>query len=296
MWKRNVKRDKKRRTIVFNVDVAKRRRSSAEIKAARMWRRAGAAVAAGGLSLAAAYFGSVRLAKTVEPPAGFTVRSIEVGNTDTLSKARIVSLSGIKIGDSLLASDLGSARKRLCVHPDIRDAVVSRRIPGRIIIKVYERLPVASVYGGVRFPSPGSRRYVIDEEGVVLSPLKERAYRHLPYIAGIRAGNLKAGERLDSAAAAAALEVLKCFRDLGLRRRIDLVSVDMSDRENCILRSEEIREIRLGNERMPERLRLLAYILNQREARGMSEPAGYIDLRWKDVVEMPLVDGAVARR
>jgi hypothetical protein len=77
---------------------------------------------------------------------------------------------------------------------------------------------------------------------------------------------------------------------------LELVSVDASDPDNYLLRSNVIQEIRLGGDDLNERLRLLSFILKQRKYRGMDGPASYIDLRWKDVAELPLVKDMVAKR
>lgn len=280
--KRNVKLPKKRRTIVFNVDVAKRRRPREEHDAegrpwAWRWAKIVAFVAAAG---AMGVLGTASVRERFHSPPRFTVRWIEVANEELLTKREVLAISRARVGDNLLAADLDAIRDRLRAHPDIRDAVVSRRIPGGILVRVYERVPIAAVYAG-------EGRYVLDEEGCVLSPKKAEAHRALPVIAGLSASALRAGDRLRSAAARQALEVVKEFHELDLDRQIDLVSVEMGDPENVVLRSGTIDEIRLGSEKIEERLRTLSFVLAQRKARGIDGPASYLDLRWKDVAEMP---------
>jgi cell division septal protein FtsQ len=295
MWKlkRNMRLGRRRRTIVLNVDVARRRRSRGPAgDGAGERRRAWPALmlAAGAAAFLCAVGGTGLARKALQPP-GFTLRWIEVSNEALLSRSEIVSLAGVRIGDNLLTASLGRIRERLCAHPDIREAVVRRRVPGTILIRVYERMPLAAVY----CPPPGShgegsppQRRVLDEEGVVLSWRKERSNRALPMLMGLRVGALHAGDRLCSPAAKRALAVVKQCRESELCRQLDLVAVDVSDPANCVIRSPSIQEIRLGNENIADRLRLLSYILKHRASRGLDAPASYIDLRWRDIAELPL--------
>ncbi|MDD5557660.1 MAG: FtsQ-type POTRA domain-containing protein [bacterium] len=290
MRRRNHRIGRRRRRIVLNVDVAPRRRAAGAGDGLR--RRVGIPAAAAALALLAAVVlpGSPR---GFMRPTGFTLRWIEVRNADLLGREEIVSLAGLKVGDDLLAADIRSIRERLRSHPDIRDAVVRRRIPGTVSIRVVERVPVAAVCRpeGGQPAGADRRRAVVDEEGIVLSAAKERAHRSLPVLLGLADDALRPGERLASPGARRALEVVRAYRESDLPRQIELVGVDVSDPSNCVLRSRSIAEIRLGGERLPERLRLLSYILAQRSSRGLAGPASYLDLRWRDVAEMPLGGG-----
>lgn len=291
--KKNVKRAKKRRTIVFNVDVAKRRRAR-ESRAPRavedysgLWRwgkYAAAALAVTTLGI----LGTASVREQFHAPPRFTVRWIEVANEELLTKREIIALARTRVGDNLITADLGAIRDRLRAHPDIRDVVVSRRIPGGILIRIYERTPIATVYAG--------GRYVLDEEGCVLSPKREEASRALPSITGVSPGPLRAGDRLRAPAVQRALEVVKAYHETELDRQIELVSVDMADPENTVLRSNTIEEIRMGDEGVAERMQLLSFVLGQRKLRGIDGPASYLDLRWKDVAEMPARGDIVSMR
>lgn len=291
--KRNVKLSKKRRRIVFNVDVAKRRRAreSRETPPAadpsRLWRWgkfAAAVLAVASLGV----LGTASVRERFQSPPRFTVRWIEVANEELLTKREVIALSRMRVGDNLITADLGSIRDRLRAHPDIRDAVVSRKVPGGILIRIYERTPIATVYAG--------GRYVLDEEGCVLSPKKEQTSRALPSITGVSPGPLRAGDRLRASAIRRAIEVVKAYHESELDRQIELVSVDMTDTENTVLRSNTIEEIRIGDESVAERMQLLSFVLAQRKLRGIDGPASYLDLRWKDVAEMPARGDIVSMR
>lgn len=310
MWKRNTRLRRKRRTIVFNVDVARRRRTAAPAdgRGGRAgWRWGGMALAAA-VALALCAGAAAALRAGLLKPSGFTVRWIEVSNEELLSKERIRSLAGVKVGDNLFSADLGKIRARIRSHPDVRDAVVNRRMPGGVVIRVYERYPVAAIYCPVRVASqqaqpPGGtsqgermRRCVVDAEGVVLSARKERSSKSLPLLLGLNLGAVRPGDRLCSDAAKNALGIVAHYRESELCHQLELVSVDAGDPDNYLMRSNVIQEIRLGRDDLDERLRLLSFILKQRKYRGLDGPASYIDLRWKDVAELPLGKELVAKR
>ena len=280
--RRNERLRKRRRTIVFNVDVAKRRKTRR-----KPGKRSGDAASS---RLSRTILVGVILFFLIAPvlifwswfirDAGFTVKWIRVDKTHVFTERDILSLADIRIGSNLLSADLEGIRKRICVHPDIKNAVVSRKIPGGILIKVYERFPVAAIHYG--------RRYVVDEDGVVLSIKKERRNRCLPFLMGLRLRGVRVGDKLQSPRVKKAIEVVRNYRETELCRQIELVSVDMSDPKNVMMRSDKIEEIRLGGRDLDERMRLLSYILKQRSDRGLDGPARYIDLRWNNITEMPL--------
>lgn len=291
--KRKARRGVKKRRIVLNVDVAKRRKQRVMGKSGgggsrqALGRNVKIAIAWGVvlLLLAGVLF---TLGSGILDQGGHTVRWIAISGEHLFKKGEIVSLSGVRVGDNLLSISLQDVRSRICAHPDVKDAAVSRRILGGVRIKVYERFPVAAVHRG--------RRYVVDGEGIILSRRKERMNRALPMIVGLELDEVRAGNRLESPEAEMSLDVVKRYRDLGLCRLIELMSVDVRDPENLVLRTRAIQEIRLGSGDLSRRMDLLSYILKQRKDRGLDGTASYIDLRWNDVSEMPLSGAGLARR
>jgi cell division septal protein FtsQ len=280
--KRNVKLKRKRRTVVFNVNVAKRRKSRS--KSGKGGMNASSTGLRRAVLVPVVLFSMMIMAlmfwSWFVVGAGFAVKWVRVDRAHMLSEREILALADVKIGSNLLLSDLEKIRARICAHPDIKDAVVSRKIPGGIQIKVYERFPVAAIHY--------RKRYVIDEEGVVLSARKERMNRCVPFLTGLRLKDVRVGEALHTPGLKKALEVVKRYHETELCRQIELISVDMSDPTNVVMRSHKIEEIRLGEKNLDERLKLLSYILKQRSDQGRDGPARYIDLRWNDVTEMPL--------
>lgn len=80
--------------------------------------------------------------------SAFRVHTINVSGTSSLSRAEVVRLSGITASSNVLLLNLESVERRLRSDPWIARAVVSRRLPWTIDIKVIERTAVASVRVG----------------------------------------------------------------------------------------------------------------------------------------------------
>jgi len=297
---RNSRARTRRRTIVFNVDVAKRRKSKSNRSGKERVKGRSGRIA---VLVSAVLFCVLCVAlveKGIIHSTGFVVRWVSVSNNNLLSKKEIVSLSGVRVGDSLLSADIETLRERIRSHPDVRDAVITRRIPGRLEIRVYERFPIAAVRSSSAAGGPGRglnvRRRVVDEDGYVLSSRKEISNQALPYILGMRSRAISPGERLSDSSVDKALWIIKSCRESELSKQLELVSVDVSDPENFIIRSAQISEIRLGNEDLGDRLDLLSRILMQRSSRPAEGPSTYLDLRWKNAAEMPLGANAVSMR
>ncbi|MCW5771263.1 MAG: FtsQ-type POTRA domain-containing protein [Rhodospirillaceae bacterium] len=83
----------------------------------------------------------------------------------------------LKKGDSLLAADPWEIKRRLEALPWIRSAVVERRFPGTILVKLIERTPIA------RFQD-GKRMVLVDEAGDLIQITPQKEHDNLIVLAG----------------------------------------------------------------------------------------------------------------
>ena len=88
------------------------------------------------------------------------VRSVSVTGADSLDPAVVAELSGLK-GQNILQADTAAAKSRLLALPAVKDVSISRRWPGRVLVRIEERQPWG--YWQVK-----EQPYVIDDQGVVL--------------------------------------------------------------------------------------------------------------------------------
>jgi len=75
----------------------------------------------------------------------FRLAEITVVGNGLLSSESIVVQSGLAMGGNLFDADLRSARERIASLPIIQDALLLRQPPGRLVISVRERRPVALI-------------------------------------------------------------------------------------------------------------------------------------------------------
>jgi cell division protein FtsQ len=124
------------------------------------WSARGVGLAAAVIALAAAaLFGFERLPAL---PA-LSVTAVEVEGNRLVAADEVRRLSGVAAGEPLLSVSLDRVRSGVLRHPWLADAVVARRLPGSLRIRVRERVPLAVLSLGGTFA-------LVDGEGVVLTP------------------------------------------------------------------------------------------------------------------------------
>ncbi|HZF68250.1 MAG TPA: FtsQ-type POTRA domain-containing protein [Gemmatirosa sp.] len=137
--------------------------------AARRARRArrlvgvGMATLAAGTLAAAPWWGPRALGRL----AFFQVRRVELEGARYASASELVRRLGVDTTQSVWA-DLGPLRARLAAHPMVARAELSRRLPGTLVVRVVEKVPVALA------PGRGGALAVYDALGAAL-PIEPHA-------------------------------------------------------------------------------------------------------------------------
>ncbi len=138
-----------------------------------------------------------------------TVQHVEIEGTQIVQAENVAAAAGLS-GASILRIDLEAARSRVEAIPEVKTATVTRHFPNTVKIAVQERTPAA-------FWMIGGRRYVVDNEGVVLGGgLPDDS---APIITQQQTDwNPAPGERVDAGALTLARRLLDTSeRSLGLR-------------------------------------------------------------------------------
>ena len=107
--------------------------------AMRMLRRTGAGVAV--LIVAASPWWAPMLLRRLD---FFRVRRVEIDGARYVSPDEIVSRLRIDTTASLF-DDVGPLEKRVRQHPSVRDVRIERKLPGTLLVRITENLPVAFV-------------------------------------------------------------------------------------------------------------------------------------------------------
>lgn len=161
----------------------------------------------------------------------YLVKGVSVVGANLVPAQDILNASGITTGDNLMTLDTAEVARRVKQIPYIRVCEVSRSYPDRVIIEVNERHPGAMVL-------INNHAFEIDDECVVLGPLNPLEPYEGPTITnlpGITA--VMVGQKIESPALAAALEVWKAFTTVPLSREVSLseLSAPFPDHISMIL-------------------------------------------------------------
>ena len=109
--------------------------------------------------------------------AGFRVEEVLVAGRDQTDRDRILAALDVARGDPILGFDPHQAHARVMDLPWIRSASVERRLPGTILVRIEERVPMA-LWQHER------RHSLIDREGNVLADHDLQNFTHLPMVVG----------------------------------------------------------------------------------------------------------------
>src|SRR5438105_6625553 len=108
---------------------------------------------------------------------GLVVTDIEVEGRETTDAATILSALGANRGTPILTVSPSRAKQQLELLPWVRSAVIERRLPGTLFVRLVERHPLA-VW------QHGGKHELIDRDGAVI-PVKDLSrFAHVPTVVG----------------------------------------------------------------------------------------------------------------
>jgi cell division septal protein FtsQ len=162
--------------------------------------KAGLVLLVGGLLAASIH----RLLKTTP----FPVQKIEVRGVQKLSPEEIVSLSGVRIGEDMLALRLKTVGGQIAASPWVADVRVQRFFPGTLAVSVTERQPVAVVNMGLL--------YYLDAQGEPFKPLNFGDKLDYPVVSGFTEEDLNSDPDGARDALASACELIEALKQQGV--------------------------------------------------------------------------------
>ena len=112
--------------------------------------------------------------------AGFTLKRVEITGARRVSRLDIYNVAFDQDSMAMPLVDLSATRARLLEFGWIRDAQVSRRLPDTLVVHVIERRPAAIWQNNQQLS-------LIDQEGIVLEPVRLEAMPDLPLLIGPQA-------------------------------------------------------------------------------------------------------------
>ncbi|MBQ2021872.1 MAG: FtsQ-type POTRA domain-containing protein [Peptococcaceae bacterium] len=205
----------------------------------------------------------------------FQVQQIVVAGNDALSTEKVISISGLQVGDNLFWCDTGEAKKQLRHNPFVKKVSIRRDLPDTLIVQVTERPSV-----GYIVTSDG---YVqVDAEGRMLAIQQSLSNYRLPVISGVGLNELpELGGIIQNKKLRQALDILQSC-DVTLLDNI--AELNVGQEYYILLYTNQQLEVRLGGlENMEQRLKDLDKILTEVVGTKIaSDRILYIDMRYEN--------------
>jgi cell division septal protein FtsQ len=170
----------------------------------------------------------------------FAIQTIDVQTDGVMAVDQLRRWSGVKVGENLLALDLGRVKRDLEMVSLIRSVAVERILPHTLRLRVMEREPLAqaAIYpaSGRTNATPQMNNFLqLDRDGFVISPVdpRQRAVpaetnEVLPLITGINPAELIPGRPVGMLQARAALDLIQAFDRSPMSGLVDLQRIDIS--------------------------------------------------------------------
>src|SRR5918992_346011 len=166
----------------------RRRRQSVARSKRRRWIIAAASVAGVAVCIWAAFFSPL-----------LSVRHVKVVGAEHTTPSEVADAAGLSTEDNLLLVSTSEIATRSETLPWVRDAEVSRKLPGTVVVRVVERKPAMIL-------TVTSGRWLIDRDGMVLDSLVGGG-GDLPVLSGFDPGEIGPGTDLGLPQARAAMRV-----------------------------------------------------------------------------------------
>ncbi len=213
----------------------------------------------------------------------YLITDIVVQNSgEFLKQDQILEILRVRRGQNLFALDLDQMRRDLELRSVVEKAEISRGLPGRLLVRVTERVPVANISTGNK-----SASYQIDRNGVIMdlaafqrrSPELWKRIASLPDITGARVTELKIGKPTTSPEIFQALGLIQKMDHLDFGSALEVTSIDVSRRGMLVVSTSDQTVVKIGLTDLDGQLQKLASIFH--DVRRRSEHILTADLTVK---------------
>jgi cell division protein FtsQ len=197
----------------------------------------------------------------------FQVKEISVRGLKELTQKDILASADIKSTQNILAVNKDAVIRRVCANQWVENVYVGRELPGKLVLEVKERTPLALVKQAGDF-------YLMDVKGFVFKKLSKGDEVDLPVITGI-ADN----EQIKSPLILSALNLLRTVSKSGEYSYLGAISeINIDNVFGISLISETGLFLKLGTEGFENKLKKLKPVLADLENRGMKPGSLCVDL------------------
>ena len=215
------------------------------------------------LLLAGAYFGGIFLLdKFFFKNPDYNVQKVETSFDDVLTLPELETAIGLHKGMNIFHFHLEKAEKILSDLPEVKKAHVERVLPSTIQITLERRIPILRLAASSEEAFVPGQSFVIDEEGVVISPAKlNAALLELPIVEGVSLAGIQLGQPLSDAKRPFILALWKALNNSG-NTLLTVRSIDFSRGYWAVVTDVNKTQYIFGPEHLPAQLDRLQKLLS----------------------------------
>lgn len=151
--------------------------------------------------------GLCRLYRALLDTPWLKVEEIEMAGLKELGRAEVLDAMGVARGESIFNLRMQAIAERVRRLPVVKTASARFDPPGKIVVEITERQPVALIQGSVP--------HAMDEEGVLFAKICPEENRTLPLITGLCRPDLEKGDSIPAQSLAQARKLLSALEKSG---------------------------------------------------------------------------------
>lgn len=226
-------------------------------------------------------FGVYTFLKFIGSSDTFCTKEIIISGTKRIPIEQIRKTIGIKQKEKIYKLDIVAIKEAIKKNALVKDVVVRRQLPDRLIINLTERAPFAII------KESDNKYYEMDIDAVVISKLDSLEGATIPIIEGVKEPKqtFTPGQQLDSTRVNKAISILKTVFVSDIVKYFNIVRINVGNIRQVVLFTDKNIEIQLGNDDIEKKLNKLVILLNER--RQDIKDSSYIDLRFGGVIIRP---------
>jgi cell division protein FtsQ len=197
----------------------------------------------------------------------FAIKETSVRGVKELTEKEVLTLAGIKPQQNLLALNTETLVRRVATNPWVKNIYVGKELPNRIVLEVWERVPVALVKQEEDF-------YLIDIEGNIFKKLAVTDEVDLPVLTSSEGEDVtKARLLLSSLNLLKSIAASKQYAYLG-----SISEVNVDDLFGMSMLTDSGMHLKLGMDGFENKLKQLKVVMTDLEKRGLKNGFFSIDL------------------
>jgi cell division protein FtsQ len=197
----------------------------------------------------------------------FAIKETSVRGVKELTEKEVLALAEIKPQQNLLALNTETLMRRVAANPWVKNIYVGKELPNRVVLEVWERVPIALVKREEDF-------YLIDIDGNIFKKLARTDEVDLPVLTSEEGEDITKARLLFSS-----LNLLKNIAASKQYTYLGLISeVNVDDLFGLSMLTDSGMYLKLGMDGFENKLKQLKVVMADLEKRGLKNGYLCIDL------------------